>query len=299
MVRRRRLLVNALSAHFLMVLMFSIVLLTSLSSGVALAATDRPRLQVASYTVVPKIASAGKPFELTITIENVGDRDAHDIDVTLANVEGQPTLQFFSPLDRGSYFFIDKLVEGKSKDETIRMTTNDKIESGSYNLVLNFAYESSGGTAYQNTEIIGVTVLREPIIKIEGLKYPTRIEPPKTDAEADQPKVAGNIVNASDFVVNAVSVSLAGDLKVKESNYYIGNLEGGGFDTYETEIEDLKPGTYKEKLTVTYRNDFGEEKKVAREFTVKIKGEAVEQAKPEGFWATIVNFFKALFGLGT
>jgi len=298
-VRRKRHLVNAHLAHYLVIVVFSMILLISLPSGVALAGTDRPRLQVASYTVAPKIASAGKPFELTITIENVGDRDAHDIDVTLANVEGQPTLQFFSPLDRGSYFFIDKLVEGKSKDETIRMTTNDKIESGSYNLVLNFAYESSGGTAYQNTEIIGVTVLREPIIKIEGLKYPTRIEPPKTDAETDQPKIAGNIVNASDFVVNAVSVSLTGGLKVKESNYYIGNLEGGGFDTFEAEIEDLKPGKYREKLTVTYRNDFGEENKVTKDFTVRIKGEAVEEVKPKGFWATIVNFFKALFGLGT
>lgn len=263
------------------------------------AASDRPRLQIREYQVTPKIAVAGKPFQLKFTIENVGQKDAHNIDVTLANIEGQPTLQFFSPLGKGNYFFIDELKEDKEIEETMEMTTNGKIESGSYNLVLKFDYEDSSGHDYTGTEIVGITVLRKPIIKIEGLKYPTSLKSLETtEGGKNIPKLTANIVNASDFGVNAVSVSLSGNLKVEDDNYYIGNLEGGGFDTFETKILDFKPGRYKEKLVVTYRNDFGEEKKIVKKFTVKVKGEELRQGKPQGLWASIVNFFRALFGIG-
>lgn len=297
-MKGRGLLTSSGMVFVLIALMVLTLILILTRSQVVTAATNQPRLQVSNYTVEPEIAVAGKSFELVITIENVGERDAHGINVTLASVEGQPTLQFFSPLGRGNYFFIDEIEEDESRDEIIKMTTNDKIESGTYNLVLNFTYESSGGQEYQGTEIIGVTVLREPIIKIEGLKHPTEIKQFKTGEENDEPKIVANVVNASDFVVNAVSVSLSGDLEVIESSYYIGNLEGGGFDAYETEIKDLEPGKYKEKLKVTYRNDFGEEEQVTEEFIVKVKGETTKDEEPKGLWASIVNFFKALLGIG-
>lgn len=281
----------------LIVLSIALIIIWTFALYSTEAAVSRPRLTVSKYSINPDPAIAGKPFELSLLLKNVGDRDAKSIDIRLNNVEGKPTLGNFSPLGSSNHFYIEELEEEKDYSKKLRLTTNERIESGTYNLILTIQYGDSSSRTYNEQAILGISVLRIPEIKIEGLSYPEEIKDVITNKEENGPRIKADIVNASNFQVNAVGVELLGDLEVDNFNQYIGVLEAGGFDTFEAKIQDTKPGTYQEELTVTYRNDFGQEEKIVRKFKIKINEDGTEQAA-RSLWQRIIDFIRALFGVG-
>ncbi len=170
---------------FLISIVISIIIISP-----SLAATNRPRLTVTKYTINPDPAAAGKPFQITLNLANVGNRDAKNIDLRLKNIEGKPTLGQFSPIGSSNYFFLDELLEGESYTKKLKIKTSEKIESGTYNLILNVQYQDSGARNYADQIVIGVSVLRVPEIQIKGLTYPTEILPfGKNRDNEDKPKI--------------------------------------------------------------------------------------------------------------
>jgi len=79
------------------------------------------------------------------------------------------------------------------------------------------------------------------------------------------------------------------------------SLEASDSDTYETTVKFPKPGEKTLTLKVSYTDDFNRPQSIIKNFTIKVEGSpesSLHEKKSDGFFSKIVNFIKAIFGLG-
>ena len=99
-----------------------------------------------------------------------------------------------------------------------------------------------------------------------------------TNAEVQGPIQMGtdgqlsiSYVNKGKSTVYNLSVLLEGNFTAPETNIYIGNVESGSSDSYDTTLTPTEEGTLQGKATITYEDPNGETREIIKEFSCEVQ----------------------------
>ncbi|MCL6471821.1 MAG: hypothetical protein K6T91_03305 [Firmicutes bacterium] len=269
------------------------------------AYAEGPIVLVSAVTE-PQNVSPGDNFDLKLKVKNSGGSKANNLIITLgvdsiststpapsSQAQGSAPSQVpISVVGESNVRYLGTLTVGGEKETVFKMVANGSAVSGTYNINVRLDYNG----ARAQSQIVGIVLIREADLRITRVSIPSSV---KTDQRF---KLTADIVNGGNYPVNSVAVEVSGgEAKIKSPNYFIGTLEAADSDTYETDVSFIKAGEQTLRLNVSYIDDFNRQHTIVKELRVKVKKAADYQTKgkgSDGFLSKLINFFKALLGLG-
>ncbi|MGC1122458.1 MAG: hypothetical protein WBA22_15305 [Candidatus Methanofastidiosia archaeon] len=248
-----------------------------------------PELHVKRYTVTPDQVGSGEQFQLHLVIENEGTGDALNVSVFFA-----PS-QVFSPVQPSSSAYFERLDMGKVVSVIQMFAVSGEALSGVYDLGLTISYQDPLTMPHTVQETMGISILRKPLLKLLNIDCPQEVDQGNTFT------FSVDVANIGRFVVNGVYLEVKSDMNWEYTSYYIGSLEAGDFDTFESEVTPHEPGEHHFTVRTGFVDDFNREHYQEASFAVTVR-EIVEESPPpaeeKGLWDRFIEFLKAFLGLG-
>lgn len=266
-------------------------------------------LLLVSHSTQPKQITSGEEFTLTLKIKNEGSVTANNVTVSLelgtssvAAGSDQKTLEKglatgipISPIDASSLRYLGSIGPGGERQVTFKMVASGDALSGAYNLPVVLNYQGENNYPGSSKQTIGLIIVRKPDIRITGLSYP------HTTVAGKRFKVIVDIVNAGNFAVSGVSVSLESQmLRISNGDLFIGTLEPGDSDSLEAKALAETAGKKVVTVKVSYKDDFNRTKVLKQKVKIKVSKllkEKGKKVKASTFFDRLISFFRALLGL--
>lgn len=229
----------------------------------------KPIIIIENYSFGGTSITGGKTFPLSLRFRNANTSTAiQNLKITVTSTADEDTGGVFTPANSSNTFFISKLGAGASIDKSIDLYPKADAKPKSYGIDVKFEYESSADTKHE--QITATETISIP------LTQPDRFE--VTNAEVQGPIQMGtdgqlsiSYVNKGKSTVYNLSVLLEGNFTAPETNIYIGNVESGSSDSYDTTLTPTEEGTLQGKATITYEDPNGETREIIKEFSCEVQ----------------------------
>lgn len=229
----------------------------------------KPIIIIENYSFGGTSITGGKTFPLSLRFRNANTSTAiQNLKITITSTADEDTGGVFTPANSSNTFFISKLGAGASVDKSIDLYPKADAKPKSYGIDVKFEYESSADTKHE--QITATETISIP------LTQPDRFE--VTNAEVQGPIQMGtdgqlsiSYVNKGKSTVYNLSVLLEGNFTAPETNIYIGNVESGSSDSYDTTLTPTEEGTLQGKATITYEDPNGETREIIKEFSCEVQ----------------------------
>lgn len=229
----------------------------------------KPIIIIENYSFGGTSVTGGKTFPLSLRFRNANTSTAiQNLKITITSTADEDTGGVFTPANSSNTFFISKLGAGASIDKSIELYPKADAKPKSYGIDVKFEYESSADTKHE--QITATETISIP------LTQPDRFE--VTNAEVQGPIQMGtdgqlsiSYVNKGKSTVYNLSVLLEGNFTAPETNIYIGNVESGSSDSYDTTLTPTEEGTLQGKATITYEDPNGETREIIKEFSCEVQ----------------------------
>ncbi|MFR5046896.1 MAG: cell adhesion protein [Faecalispora sporosphaeroides] len=229
----------------------------------------KPIIIIENYSFGGTSVTGGKTFPLSLRFRNANTGTAiQNLKITITSTADEDTGGVFTPANSSNTFFISKLGAGASIDKSIELYPKADAKPKSYGIDVKFEYESAADTKHE--QITATETISIP------LTQPDRFE--VTNAEVQGPIQMGtegqlsiSYVNKGKSTVYNLSVLLEGNFTAPETNIYIGNVESGSSDSYDTTLTPTEEGTLQGKATITYEDPNGETREIIKEFSCEVQ----------------------------
>ncbi len=229
-----------------------------------------PNIIITGYDFGGEFVTAGSKFPLTISFENTsGEAVIENLKITIngasSSIDGGIA---YSASNSANSFFFEKLDVKASSSVTLEMLAKADATPNSYPIDISFSYEyTAGGKRYQAStvrETINIPLQQEDRLVVNEPYYPNYV------VYVGEPcYVSASLVNMGKSGVYNVTASIRGEgFDMQESSYYIGNIESGREEYYDTEIYPNMAGDITCELVVTYEDANGNQKEKVIEFVV-------------------------------
>ncbi len=297
---------------------FSVIFLACLSFlffSAPLKAADRPILVIDSYETSPAKIQPGQSFVLTLKLKNEGSHKASQVMLTLSSsatnnqvgsnqsqsgqsqslAQSPSIIPDFSTLGSGNIKYVGDIDSKQEKTINFNLAANNISSSKVANLLFNIDYVD-GDKSYSSQQSVGIVVFRQPDMIIDHLSYPRRVRVGKRF------KISAEIINAGNFSLNGIRVKFSSqDIKAANSSRFIGLLESGDSDVFETKARSLKPGKLTGEIIVNYRDDFNQMGSLVKEINIKAEKapKPARRTKKSKKSNSFIRFIKALLGIGS
>ncbi len=250
-------------------------------------AQTAPVLLMKRFSVLPEQVGPGEHFQLYVVIENEGTEDALSVKVTF------DPAQDFSPVQPSSSAYFERLDVGQITSVKQTFVVSGEALSGVYGLTLTILYQDAAGQSYTVQETVGISILRKPLVKLLNANYPEEAEQGELFAFSVE------IANTGRFAVNGLYLEVESDMDWEYSSYYIGSLEAGDFDTFESDVVPEYPGEHTFVIRVGFIDDFNNGHYQEESFSVSVAENVQETPPPEekGLWQRLIDFLKSFLGL--
>lgn len=285
------------------------------------AAQNRPILVISDYTTTPKEVAPGATFSLKLTLKNEGRYRAKQLLLTLASGNtsaggpsitaggqagvaadtagsGSGTAAPISVLGSGNVRYIGDISAGATEAVTFKLISSGNADPRAYNLNFGLEYvNAANGRDESAQQSIGLPLIRDAGLKLVELSTSKKIVIGKSF------KVKGEVINSGSFTVHGIAIGTAGDgIEIVHAADFIGPLDGGDSDGFEITARPQSAKAREVAVTVTYRDDYNQERALTEMIEISPQAAAVEKDAPEksgGVFAAISRFFRALLGIGS
>lgn len=231
------------------------------------AQTFAPNIIIDKYDFGGEYVVAGKTFPLSMTIRNTNSSTGiKNLKVTVIGAAGAGDNGVaFSPANSSNSFFFESLAPGASTDLNIDLLAKADAKPDSYpvNVVFDYEYTSGGknSKAETITETLSIPLQQEDRFTVN----PPEIE--EASFVGQECMVNATFVNKGKSSVYNVTVDVEGEgFDKTTSSYYIGNVDSGKEEYYDTRIIPNTSGEIKGEIVVTYEDSNGNEKEIRKEF---------------------------------
>jgi hypothetical protein len=251
-------------------------------------AQNVPLLHMKRYTVTPQKVGPGEYFQVYVVIENEGTGDALSVKVTFDPVED------VSPVQPSSSAYFERLDVSDITSVSQSFVVSGEALSGVYDLSLTITYSDNTGASYSAQETVGISILRKPMVKLLNVDYPVQAE------QGESFTFSVDIANTGRFDVNGLYLEVESDMDWEYTSYYIGSLEAGDFDSYESEVVPSSPGECTFVIRVGFVDDFNRELSQEESYSVYVIEKVQETPLPQeerGLWQRFIDFLKSFLGL--
>ncbi len=231
---------------------------------------SKPKLIVSNYECDPLIVMAGQEFDLNMDILNThASKGVKNIKMYLTLAEetssdSQKSGNIFTPVDSSNTFYFDAIGPKGTAQKQLRLYVVPEAQPKTYTLTVNFEYEDSAGKEYTATELLGINVKQVTELQVDDFAVPDMVEmySPVT--------VSFGYYNTGKVKLNNVMVKVEGDVECQNKNTYIGNLDSGASEYFETSFTPLTAGEVPVSIIVSYEDATGEVKEERRDFVLNV-----------------------------
>lgn len=219
---------------------------------------SKPKIIVSNYECDPLIVMAGEEFDLKMTLMNTHkDKTVKNIKMflTLAeetSSETEKSGNIFTPVNSSNTFYFDSIRPKGTVDKSLRLYVVPDAQPKTYTLTVNFEYEDSKGTEYTATELLGINVKQMTELQIDEFSLPEMVE------QGMPVTVAFSYYNTGKVTLNNLMIKVEGDVDCPNKNTYIGNMEAGSSDYFETTFTPNTAGEIPVSILISYEDPTGE-----------------------------------------
>lgn len=229
-----------------------------------------PNIIITGYDFGGEFVVAGSKFPLTVTFENTSSEAViENLKITVngasSSIDGSIA---YSASNSANSFFFEKVDVKTSDSITLEMLAKSDATPNSYPIDISFSYEYTvNGKRYQAStvrETINIPLQQEDRLVVNEPYYPNYVV-----YVGENCYISTSIVNMGKSGVYNVTASIRGEgFDMPESSYYIGNIESGREEYYDTEIIPNTVGDISCELVVTYEDANGNQKEQAIPFVI-------------------------------
>lgn len=232
---------------------------------------SKPQIIIESYDYGGMSVVGGQEFTLKMTFRNTSRETAiENMKMTVGNPasESDTDVAAFTPAKSSNTFFIERIGPGETFSREIALYPKADASPKSYGVRISYKYEAVLNNARQELS-------DEETISIP-LTQPDRFE--VSDVVLSGPVYMGDSASLSISYVNMgkssvynLSVKLEGEnFTSGDMDTYIGNVESGNSDSFDTTLNPEAPGTITGKAIFTYEGPDGNAKSVEKEFSCEV-----------------------------
>ena len=239
--------------------------------------TSKPKIIVSNYSCDPLIVMAGQEFDLNLTLMNTHKQKAVKnikMYLTLAeetSSETQKSGNIFTPVNSSNTFYFDSIRPKGTVNKALRLYVVPEAQPKTYTLTVNFEYEDAKGTEYTATELLGINVKQVTELQIDDFTIPETVE-------QGMPVTVGfNYYNTGKVTLNNVMIKVEGNVDCQNKNTYVGNMESGSSDYFETTFTPYETGEVPVSIVITYEDPSGETVEQRRDMIMQV----TEPAMPD------------------
>lgn len=237
-------------------------------SGAGNVEGGKPIIIIESYSFGGNSVTGGKTFPLALRFRNANTSTAiQNLKITISATNDEDTGGVFTPANSSNTFFISKLGAGASIEKTIELYPKADAKPKSYGIDVKFEYESSADSKHEpitSTETISIPLTQPDRFEITS----TEIMGPIQLGMDGQLTI--NYVNKGKSTVYNLSVVLEGNFTSPEMNSYIGNVESGNSDTFDTTLTPTEEGMLQGTAKITYEDPNGDTQEIIKEFSCEV-----------------------------
>lgn len=231
---------------------------------------SKPKLIVSNYECDPLIVMAGQEFDLNMDILNThASKGVKNIKMYLTLAEetssdSQKSGNIFTPVESSNTFYFDAIGPKGTAQKQLRLYVVPEAQPKTYTLTVNFEYEDSAGKEFTATELLGINVKQITELQVDEFAIPDMVEvySPVT--------VSFGYYNTGKVTLNNVMVKVEGDVECQNKNTYIGNLDSGASEYFETSFTPLTAGEVPVSIIISYEDATGEVKEERRDFVLNV-----------------------------
>lgn len=230
-----------------------------------------PNIIIKDYSFGGEAVIAGTQFPLTVEFENASSEAViENLKITVnggsSSIDGSIA---YSASNSANSFFIEKLDSKSTDSVTLEMLAKSDAKPNSYPIEITFAYEYTvNGKRYQAStvrETLNIPLQQEDRLTVNEPSYPNW-----TVGLEESAYISTSLVNMGKSGVYNVTVTIEGEgFRMDEPSYYIGNIESGSMEYYDSEIYPTQEGTINCTLVVTYEDANGNSKEKRLEYSIE------------------------------
>lgn len=230
-----------------------------------------PNIIIKDYSFGGDAVIAGTQFPLTVQFENASsDAVIENLKITVnggsSSIDGSIA---YSASNSANSFFIEKLDTKATDSITLEMLAKSDAKPNSYPIEITFSYEYTvNGKRYQAStvrETLNIPLQQEDRLTVNEPSYPNW-----TVGLNEAAYISTSLVNMGKSGVYNVTVTIEGEgFTMDEPSYYIGNIESGSMEYYDSEIYPTQEGTINCTLVVTYEDANGNAKEKRIDYSIE------------------------------
>jgi hypothetical protein len=238
-----------------------------------------PRLIVENYSYGGAPIQAGKEFTLSIGLYNTSAKTLSNIKATLISDNGA-----ILPAGGSNSFYVDRVSPGAGVFRSLRMAASSAAEQRTATLTMSMVYEDSDGNEFSSTDVISVPVVQETALSASDITAPADLR------VGAQSTISIQFYNIGKTQLRNVRIVAQGDFTTREPiNYYVGNLDSGGSDTYDFAFTPKNVEVMTGKVIFSYYDPAGNERQLEKEFAFPVAAaapaeDAENAAPPNPLW---------------
>lgn len=244
---------------------------TSGGEGESGPGSSKPQVIIESYTYGEEGTSVtgGSTFTLGMTLKNTSSSSAiENIKMVVSSAADETTGGVFTPASSSNSFFIAKVGAGESFTESIDLVVKADAPPKSYGIDVQIAYEAVVDGKRESltaTERITIPVSQPDRFEVEDAQISSTVY------VGDSTYCSVSYVNKGKSAIYNLSIAVEGTgFTTADANTYVGNVEAGNGDYFETTLNVTEPGTIDGKFIITYEDSAGTQTTLERPFTATV-----------------------------
>lgn len=260
-----------------------------------------PRILLDNYYLGSDHVLAGETFPLTLVFRNTSTNKAvHNVKVSLSS-----EADIFAPVSGSNSLYFPRIDPDQSLEQTLHLNARPNAEHKVYTLTAKLDYQDDDGNKLEEQEMISLPVVKEVKLTTSEVEVPP-------DAFMGNPiGISLELFNTGRGLIRNLMIRTEGDFEVQNGTLFIGNLEAGKDDYYDSTLIAQKEGPLKGKVVLSYEDELGQPFQVEKNFTLTVQAMPPEpppgpnmpgaetgegKVKP---WMIIVGSVILLMALGT
>lgn len=238
--------------------------------------TSKPKIIVSNYKCDPLIVMAGEEFDLHMTLMNTHRaKKVENIKMFLTLAEetssdDEKSGNIFTPVNSSNTFYFDEIGTKKTVDKQLRLYVVPDAQPKTYTLTVNFEYEDSEGKEYTATELLGINVKQVTELQVDEFSIPESVE------QYMPVSVAFQYYNTGKVTLNNLMIKVEGDVECQNRSTYIGNMESGYGEYFETSFTPTKMGEVPVSIVISYEDPSGEYIEQRKDFVLQVSEPMME-----------------------
>lgn len=245
---------------------------------------NQPKIMISYYQLSPKIAQAGKSFDLSFGLYNTNSKNTiYNLKATIEqNLGAQPQNSgennsmvsdgsVFSPVNQSNSFYVAALYPWNTANKHITMNVLPNAVAGNYVINLSIEYEDADGNQYKTTEAIGIPVVQRAGVTMSELKSDELMV-------GNPSEMSVNIYNTGKDNLNTFMCDVIGKgIKIENDRKFIGNFNTGTQETFSFTATPTRPGEIEGQIMLSYEDSTGKIHTQIKDFSKEVM-----EGMPEG-----------------